>query len=68
MLTDIVVKKLAPYVKRCDPYRADKHTYTDIHTAKKLRKVYFTFFVVLFYILLGSKIGGFQFILGVSIS
>ena len=41
VLTDIVVKKLAPYVKQCDLYRADKHT--DIHTAKKLRKVYFTF-------------------------
>ena len=36
------------------------HTHTDIHTAKKLRKVYFTFLLCFFYILLGSKIGGFQ--------
>ena len=34
--------------------------HTDIHTAKKLRKVYFTFLLCFFNILLGSKIGDFQ--------
>ena len=65
MLTDIVVKKLAPYDKRCDLYRSNKHTHTHTHTdrhthSEETEESLFYFSVVVLYILLGSKISGFQ--------
>ena len=44
VLTDIVVKKIVPYVKRCGVECGHTNTHTNIHTAKKLRTPYIFFY------------------------
>ena len=61
LVSRTILKKLAPYVKWCDLYRADKHTHRHTYS-EETEESLFHFSVVLSYIFLGSKIGGFQYV------